>query len=283
MTADAAVRYQLGSDRAELERLSLQGRALAPATRTILEMAGIRPGMTVLDLGSGAGDVSFLAAEMVGSEGKVIGIDASADAVARATRRAAECDIANVRFAVGDIQSPAPGGPFDVITGRLVLMYVSDPPAVLRTQARVLRPGGLVVPIELDIYATRTVPPAPLAGRMMAWLAEVFTRGGIHSSLGPGLWSTLEAAGLHSQGMIGIQTCFGPEDTDGAALLAGIVRTLGPLMERTRVATLDEIQPATLQDRLAAELSDLRATVAYPTLYGAWGTLAAEPPAGPGS
>jgi SAM-dependent methyltransferase len=100
------------NDTAKLERLSLQGRVLAPATRTILEMAGIESGMAVLDLGSGAGDVSFLAAEMVGPKGQVIGIDASADAVARAARRAQERNITNVRFAVGNIHSATPGSPF---------------------------------------------------------------------------------------------------------------------------------------------------------------------------
>ncbi len=272
MTTNAHVGYQLGSERAELERLSLQGRALAPATRTILEMAGIRPGMAVLDLGSGAGDVSFVAAELVGPTGRVVGIDASAEAVARATWRAEQRRVTHVRFAVGDIQDPAPGGPFDVVTGRLVLMYVADPTAVLRTQSTVLRPGGLVVPIELDIYAARATPPTPLVGRLAVWIAEVFNRGGIHPALGPELWTTLDEAGLHPHVMIGIQTCFGPDDPDGAALLAGVVRTLSPLMERTNVATMAEIQPATLQHRLTTELSNARAAFAYPTLYGAWAT-----------
>jgi ubiquinone/menaquinone biosynthesis C-methylase UbiE len=276
MTGSGEVGYQLGSDSAELERLNLQGRVLAPATRTIFEMAGIESGMTVLDLGSGAGDVSFLAAEMVGPKGQVTGIDASADAVARATRRAQDRDITNVRFAVGDIHSAAPGGPFDAVTGRLVLMYVTEPSAVLRTQATVLRPGGLVVPIEFDTYAGRTVPSTPLATRLGSWIAEVFNRGHIHTSLGPKLWSTLEDAGLQPRGMIGIQPCFGPDNRDGAALLAGIVGTLLPLMERTGVATVEEIEPATLLDRLTTELSNARAIFAHPALYGAWATANPE-------
>jgi ubiquinone/menaquinone biosynthesis C-methylase UbiE len=273
MTAKAEVRYQFDNDTAELERLSLQGRVLAPATRTILEMAGIEPGMAVLDLGSGAGDVSFLAAEMVGPKGQVIGIDASADAVARAARRAQERNITNVRFAVGDIHRATPGGPFDVVTGRLVLMHVLEPSAVLRTQATVLRPGGLVVPMEIDTSAARTVPSTPLAERLASWIVEVFNRGGIHASLGLKLWSVLEDAGLNPQGMIGIQPCLGPHDPDGAALLAGVVRTLIPLMERTNVATVDEIEPVTLQDRLATELLHANAVFQYPALYGAWATV----------
>jgi hypothetical protein len=59
--------YQLGSDSAELERLDLQGRVLAPATRTILRMAGLGRGMRIPDLGSGAADVSFVAAALAGA------------------------------------------------------------------------------------------------------------------------------------------------------------------------------------------------------------------------
>jgi hypothetical protein len=73
--------------------------------------------------------------------------------------------------------------------------------------------------------------------------------------------------------MIGIQPCFGPDDPDGAALLAGIVRTLLPLMERTAVATVEEIDPATLQDRLGQELTEAQAVFAHPTLFSAWATV----------
>jgi SAM-dependent methyltransferase len=69
--------YQFGSGFGadELARLEAQGAAMAPATRMIFTEAGIRPGMRVLDLGCGAGDVAFLAAELVGPGGSVLGID----------------------------------------------------------------------------------------------------------------------------------------------------------------------------------------------------------------
>jgi SAM-dependent methyltransferase len=64
--------YQLGSADDELARLELQGRALAQATRMIFDAAGIRPGMRVLDLGCGTGDVAFVAADSVGPDGYVL-------------------------------------------------------------------------------------------------------------------------------------------------------------------------------------------------------------------
>jgi cyclopropane fatty-acyl-phospholipid synthase-like methyltransferase len=73
--------YEFGSGDDELARLELQGSALALATRVILDAAGIRPGMRVLDLGCGAGDVTFAAAGLAGPEGSVVGVDRSPDAL----------------------------------------------------------------------------------------------------------------------------------------------------------------------------------------------------------
>jgi SAM-dependent methyltransferase len=269
-------RYQLGSDAVELERLKHQGGVLAPATRTILQTAGIRPGMRVLDLGSGTGDVTFVAAALVGASGEVVGMDRSAEAVATAEARAQQHELGNVRFVTGDIHEAAAGGQFDAIVGRLVLMYVSDPAAVLRTQAALLRPGGVVAPIEFDLRSARSVPPTPLVGQSLEWLLKAFERAGIQPSLGSRLWGTLLEAGLRPLGMIGIQPHFGPQDPDGAAILSGIVRAVLPLMERTGVATAQEVGIETFQRRLTDELVGNGAVFAHPILLSAWGR-AAEP------
>jgi len=265
--------YQLGIDAAELERLELQGRVLAPATRMILQCAGLDRGMRVLDLGCGAGDAAFLAAELVGLTGEIIGVDQSADSVSKATARAGDRGLSNVRFVVGDIREPAPDGPFDAIIGRLVLMYVADPASVLRTQASSLRVGGVVAPIEFDLDSARLLPETPLGAQALSWLREAFAAAHIDSALGPRLWAVLEAAGVHPRGMIGVQPHFGPGDQDGASLLAGIVTTALPLIERAGVATAAQVDAGTLRQRIGDELAGARAVFAHPTLIGAWGTI----------
>ena len=264
--------YQLGSDAAELERLNLQGRLLAPATRMILRCAGLGLGMRVLDLGCGAGDLAFVAAELVGSRGEIVGVDQSVDSVSRATARASERGLSNARFVVGDIHDPAPDGPFDAIICRLVLMYVPDPAAVLRTQAASLRPGGVAAPIEFDLYSARSLPATPLVAQAHSWLLDAFTAAHIDPALGPGLWAVLEQAGLQPRGMIGVQPHFGPDDPDGAALLAGIVTTALPLIERTGIATAAQVDTHTLRQRISDELALASAVFAHPTLISAWGT-----------
>jgi hypothetical protein len=177
-----------------------------------------------------------------------------------------------VRFAVGDIHDPAPGGPYDAIVTRLVLMYVSDPAAVLKTQAAVLRPGGIVAPIEFDITSAGAVPSTPAVQRALSWVLDAFSRVGIHTALGPRLRTVARDAGLQPLGMLGVQPYFGPDDPNGAALLAGIVRTLLPLLERTGVANAAEIGVETLHQRMSEELARAHAVFAFPTPVTAWAT-----------
>jgi hypothetical protein len=72
--------------------------------------------------------------------------------------------------------------------------------------------------------------------------------------------------------MIGVQPHFGPDDPDGAAILAGIVRIVLPLIERTGVASAAQVGADTLQQRLSGELAASAAVFAHPMLISAWGT-----------
>jgi ubiquinone/menaquinone biosynthesis C-methylase UbiE len=263
--------YQLGHDAAELDRLNMQGRLLAPATRMLLQAAGLGPGMRVLDLGSGSGDLAFVATDIVGPAGAVVGIDSSPEAVATAQARARHLGLGNAHFAVGDIREATADGPFDAIVGRLVLMYLPDPVAVLRTQCTLLHPGGLIAPIEFDLATARSLPSTALLSQCLAWLDDTFKRAGIQPSLGSRLWAVLRDADVRPLGMLGVQPHFGPDDPAGPVLLAGIVRTMLPLIEQTGVATARQVAAETLRDRLAAEMSACGAVFAHPTMLTAWG------------
>jgi hypothetical protein len=176
-----------------------------------------------------------------------------------------------VEFAEGDIHDPAPGGPFDAIVGRLILMYVPDPAAVLRRQATVLRAGGLVVPIENDIPTTRSLPSTPLVSQVVAWAVAALAKAGI-ASIGPRLWGVLQDAGLRPLGMIGVQPHFGPDDPAAVALADGVVQAIAPLIERSGVATAEEIGIETFGQRLRCELQQNSAVLAPGILLSAWAT-----------
>ncbi len=105
--------------------------------------AGIRPGDTVLDLGSGAGNDAFVARAEVGPEGRVIGLDMAPEMVERARQNAARLGHGNVEFVLGEIEAiPLPDDSVDVIVSNCVLNLVPDKARAFGEVHRVLKSGG---------------------------------------------------------------------------------------------------------------------------------------------
>jgi ubiquinone/menaquinone biosynthesis C-methylase UbiE len=142
---DGTVSYLLGHSATEIRRLVHQAAMLGPITERLLKTAGLREGMRVLDMGCGLGDVTMLAARMVGPTGSVTGIDQSTDVVRMARQRTGEEKTGNVSFEVATLPGPAGLENFDAVIGRYILVHQSDPAGFLRQIAKCLRPGGLIV------------------------------------------------------------------------------------------------------------------------------------------
>ena len=106
-------------------------------------IAGLRPGETVLDLGSGGGFDCFLAAASVGPAGHVIGVDMTPEMIAKARRNAEQGGYGNVEFRLGDIESlPVEGASVDAIISNCVINLAPDKAAAFAEAFRVLKPGG---------------------------------------------------------------------------------------------------------------------------------------------
>ncbi|HEY5485134.1 MAG TPA: arsenite methyltransferase [Candidatus Cryosericum sp.] len=108
-----------------------------------LAFSALKEGDVVLDLGSGAGFDSFLAARKVGKTGKVIGVDMTPEMIAKATANAKAGNFDNVQFVLGDIEAlPLPDNSVDVAISNCVINLVPDKKKVFQELNRVLRPGG---------------------------------------------------------------------------------------------------------------------------------------------
>ena len=119
--------------------------------------AEIKPGETVLDLGSGAGIDAFLAAREVGAAGRVIGVDMTPAMLARARENAAKGGFTNVEFHLGEIEHlPVADATVDVIISNCVINLSPEKSLVFREAWRALRPGGRMV--VSDIVLTRPLP-----------------------------------------------------------------------------------------------------------------------------
>src|SRR5215831_5530720 len=137
--------YVLGTTEAEHERLMRQSALLAPSTIRLFREAGIVTGNRILDLGSGVGDVALLAAELVGSDGQVVGIDIDGSALAVARKRTVARGLTRVSLVESGLAEFAAEEPFDAIVGRLILQFLPQPIEVLQTLDAILRPGGVMV------------------------------------------------------------------------------------------------------------------------------------------
>lgn len=247
-----AAPYALGHSDVELNRLKTQARLIDPITYRFLAEAGIQPGMRVLDVGCGAGSVTFLAAELVGETGEVVGADRASQGIAVARGQAASRSLRKVTFREGDPAEMTFEQPFDAVIGRYVLMFQKDPAVMLRKLASLVRPKGLIVFHEVDYDGSRSVPPAPTYDQCCRWIVEALRDSDIR--MGIRLHSAFIAAGLPAPSMR-LEALIGAGATSFACLdlVAGLVGTLLPELERLGIARPADVGLETLSERLNKE------------------------------
>ena len=270
--------YVLGHSEQELQRLRRQALLIEPATREFLSEGGIGAGMSVLDVGSGAGDVACLTSGLVGEAGRVIGTDKAPAAVTAASMRARERGLRNVSFREGDPAHMRFDRPFDAVIGRYVLLFQADAVAMVRGLMKHLRPGGLVLFHEPDWHSARSIPAVPTYDSCCRWIQQTFARAGTDSNMAGRLYKTLVGAGLSTPAMR-MRTFIsgGAQCADYLQAVADLVGSMLPSIVEHGVASAAEVGYATLAERMRRETIAGECLIIGRSEIGAWARLPDRP------
>jgi len=189
--------YVMGYDDRERRRLAIQASILHPFTEQLLGRAGIAPGMSVLDLGCGVGDVSIIAARLVGRSGQVTAIDRDETALATAKHRAQQESLDNIVFVRADCHSYPSKPSFDAVLGRHILIHTAAPLSLMQTSLSLLRPGGVAIFHEYDFSVVhRAYPELPLRDQIMRLFWEFWCKAGLPGNIGTQLFHLFLEAGF---------------------------------------------------------------------------------------
>jgi SAM-dependent methyltransferase len=271
MSLEAGPAYALGHSDRELNRLSVQARLVDPITRRFMVEAGIGTGMRVLDVGSGVGDVAFLAAELVGEAGEVVGTDRSAPALAMARRRAEQRSLRAVTFLEGDPAEMTFEDRFDAVVGRYVLHFQPDPAAMLRKVAAHARSSGVVMFHEPYRGGVRSYPPVTSYDQAWELVTETVRRLGADPLMGIKLHRTFVAAGLPAPSMrLESVIAGGATSSDQVHFEMDLVETLVSEMERLGIAAASDVAAESLAERVLAEVTATDSVVVGRAEVGAW-------------
>ena len=263
--------YILDHSEAETIRLQTQAKILRPITERLLRSAGIRPGMRVLDLGSGAGDVAILAAELVGPSGCVVGIDRNSQILSIAMERAGRLGFKHLSFHEAAVETFADDTGFDLVIGRYVLIHQTDPVAFLRAAARLARPGGSIAFHELRLRdACPSVPNVPLWDMIDRLLRLAFSSAAPHYDAGDRLIEHFAHAGLPEPNLFCETHVWGGGDVPYYAWVVDTLRVVLPQLQRLGTVTAEFMGIETLETRLRDAVHQAHSQVTGAPQICAW-------------
>jgi ubiquinone/menaquinone biosynthesis C-methylase UbiE len=247
---------------------------LRPITERLLRSAGIDAGMRVLDLGCGAGDVSMLAAELVGPAGFVVGIDRSQEVLKVARERAEEGGLRQIGFVRASVEEFSIDEPFDLVIGRYILVHQSEPVALLRKAARLVRPGGALAFHEVRIASdTKSLPRVPLWD-LTTKLVRIALRSSVSNYDGADrLVEHFSQAGLPCPDLFCEELVGGSLDSPLYGSLAELLQTLQPQLEKMRIMPAETIAMDGLESRLRDAVVEAHSQVFGPGQVCAWAWL----------
>lgn len=263
--------YALRFSDEEVSRLQRQASRLAPATERVFRSAGIGPGMRVLDIGCGAGDVAILAGNLVGPTGHVVAVDRDPRMLAIVRQRAGE-SAAPIETLRAEVLAIPRAREFDALVGRFVMMYQPDTLAAVRRLVTHVKPGGRLAFLEFDQSTPpSSVPRLPVWERASELIFQAFARSGTPRTLVFDLHNALRRVGCEDVSAAVVDALLHHPGNDYVHQLVVLLRSLLPVIEEHGLATAAQLDLDTLAARMDTEAVTIGGLGRGPIAFGVWG------------
>jgi ubiquinone/menaquinone biosynthesis C-methylase UbiE len=190
----------VGNLQAEMNRLQCQAEELSPFVSESIEKCALLEGMSVVDVGCGTGQVSFLFSSTVGPTGRVIGIDTNTTAIKLCRKTASTKEVKNVSFIVGsacDLSRDLPDNSVDVAYSRFLLTHLEDPVAAISEMIRMTTRKGMIMIEDCDLTHWIVEPNDRWVNQLWKWYSSIIRKKGGDPTLGRKLYRMFLDQGLN--------------------------------------------------------------------------------------
>jgi ubiquinone/menaquinone biosynthesis C-methylase UbiE len=247
-------------------RLVVLSRLMRPTTLSLLDRAGIRPGMDCLEIGCGSGDVAFDLARIVGPAGRVVATDIDEIKLQLARQQAVQDHLSNLEFRFADILTHALER-FDFVHARFVLTHLADPRKALEKVRQAIQPGGILAVEDVDFRGHFCHPESAAFSRYIELYTKTAQLRGADPNIGPRLPGLLRESGFEAVQINLVQLA---AMSDESKLMAPLtMESIADSVLAEGLASHDEV------DRLVHELyefaRDPNTIISGPRVIQAWG------------
>jgi SAM-dependent methyltransferase len=263
--------YLLGYRQAEQERLERQSHELAHDSEWLFDRIGVGEGWRVIEMGCGPRGCLGSLSKRVGTTGRVVGVERSAEQVERARKFVADSHLMNVEVLDADARAVGlPERTFDLATARLVLVNVPRPEEVVAEMARLVRPGGIIALHEPDSTTQRCDPPLAAQTRLLQILNAYAEINGIDRSIGLRVPRMLRDLGLIDVRVNPLVHAYPPGHGRRMLLLEFVENARNRIIERELIA---EAELDALTAALRRHLENPSTLVVSSLFLQAWGRM----------
>jgi 2-polyprenyl-3-methyl-5-hydroxy-6-metoxy-1,4-benzoquinol methylase len=264
--------YVLGHSQSEIQRLIFQARVIRPITERLLREAGLTAGMRVIDIGCGAGDVSMIAAEMVGPSGSIVAIDRDAGVLEIARARAKAAGFTNIEFRQVTNDGATERSVFDIAVGRYVLLHQPDPSVLIQQAASYVRQRGVVAFHEVLTTGRRSAsrPPVPLWDQNIELLMAAMESSFPNPDAGARMIEHFHNAGLPQPSLFCELAVGGGPDSPFYEWMTASLESMAPQWEKSGAARREDVGLDTLAARLREAVAATHSQLETPPQFCGW-------------